>query len=262
VFLKGCLLNCPWCANPETISRNSEIIYDDTLCIKKNNVCIFNIKCPALGKRPLEYIQCPANAISIFGNNYSNDDIFDLVIKDKIFYNKHGGITFSGGEPFLQLINAIPLLEKIRSLNINLCVETSLYFPPEYLIDPGKYFDIFYVDLKILSKKEAREIIKGDIELFLNNLDILFSFTHNVIYRIPLVENITATYDNLNKIDEVIKKYRPIKVEYFNIHNMAERKYKLLNKKMPTFSNVSMEFINSLTDVLDNLNIDYFFLKI
>ena len=72
VFLKGCSLKCPWCANPECIS--SEIQGE-------------------------------------FGYDISLEELEKEILKDEPYYKTGGGVTFSGGEPLLQIKNYEELLK-------------------------------------------------------------------------------------------------------------------------------------------------------
>jgi pyruvate formate lyase activating enzyme len=262
VFLKGCMLHCPWCANPETISGLPEYYYDDNLCVMRDAYCICNPTCPILVHAPIENAQCPTGAISIFGTYYSDNDLYDALIKDICYYRDGGGITFSGGEPFLQLHTGIDLLKRLRSDTIHLCTETSLFAPAEYFCEACGYFDLFYVDIKILSEHECRKILGGDINIFFKNLATLFSITNQVIFRVPLVDTITGTKNNVAAIINLCTEYKPLRVEYFDIHGMAERKYRLLNKKIPMFETSSDTTKQYIKNALSNIHIESYHLKI
>lgn len=38
VFLKGCSLCCPWCCNPETITREDAFYIDNSKCLKYQGI--------------------------------------------------------------------------------------------------------------------------------------------------------------------------------------------------------------------------------
>ena len=62
----------------------------------------------------------------------SIDEIMDIVLADKAFYeNSGGGITLSGGEPLVQYDFARGLLETCKKDGINTCVETSGFISHE-----------------------------------------------------------------------------------------------------------------------------------
>ena len=128
VFLKGCNLKCPWCCNPENID--------------------FEID-------------------KYFGEEINLEDLKKELLKDKEFYSLNNvGVTFSGGEPILQINKLIELLKELKSENINICFETALFINEKQLKLTIPYVDEFIVDIKILNNKLCRDIIGGDINLF------------------------------------------------------------------------------------------------
>ena len=54
VFLKGCPLSCPWCANPESQDANPEVSFRPAMCIGCG-------RCAA---------QCPEHAITLVDGKY------------------------------------------------------------------------------------------------------------------------------------------------------------------------------------------------
>lgn len=102
VFLKGCSIRCPWCSNPENINHQIEKYVKD-------------------GKE------------GFYGKEYSVDEVLKEVLKDKIFYEDNGGVTFSGGEALLYAKELLPLMEQIKQNNISIAVESSLFVPSSYL---------------------------------------------------------------------------------------------------------------------------------
>lgn len=232
VFLKGCNLKCPWCANPENIKYEKQ-----------------------------EYIK--DNEKGIFGKDIEIDELFDEVIKDKEYYIKSGGgVTLSGGESLLQCYDLLPLLKKLKENNINIVIESALMVPSEFLELIISYVDQFIIDVKILDEDMALEKIGGYSWFYYQNLDLLFKHNKVVTFRIPLVKNYTLEPTNIEKIIELLKKYRGSKVEVFKIHNLAESKYKSLGMEMPKFDNINDEEIDSICQKLKSNNIDVEVIKI
>lgn len=209
IFLKGCNLNCPWCCNPETINYNIEEYNENGL--KKE-----------------------------FGYDISNEKLEKEILKDKIYYSKNnGGVTFSGGEPLLQIKELEPLLKKLKEDNINICFETALQIPTNLLKIAIKYIDEIFIDIKILTK-EAEELINGNLKLYYENLKIISnSEIKDITFRIPLNKEYTLNEDNINRIAKIISEYPNYNIEIFKTHNLGEDKYKLLNKKLENFSDIT-----------------------
>jgi pyruvate formate lyase activating enzyme len=206
-------------------------------------------------------VRCLTHAVAAFGWEYTEDELFAVILNDALYYEINGGVTFSGGEPFLQLYQAPSLLHRLKEKNIHLCVETSLFVPMECFSPVCIYFDLFYVDLKVLTKDECKAMLGGNIDWFFKNLDVLFSMTNQVVYRIPLVGDVTTTDANFVEIKRVINEYKPLRVEYFDIHRMAEKKYKMLNRNIPVFEKVSVKIKGVLADMLLNNHVEGIYLE-
>lgn len=210
VFLKGCPLNCPWCSNPECISFD----IDDN-----------------------------------FGRDISLDDLEYEILKDQHYYKTGGGVTFSGGEPLLQIKQLEPLLKSLSSKKINICFETSLFVPKNLLNISTKYADEFIVDIKILTPDNSKTILGGDVTVYLNNLKLLDM--DKTTFRIP-VSDFILEESNVNLILELLNKYKPKNVEIFKIHDLAKKKYLIL-KKEQYFNEVSNESLNEFYSKINKL---------
>ena len=176
IFLKGCSLRCPWCSNPEN-----------------------------LNPYPEEYIKDGNRGI--YGKEYTIDEIFIEVMKDKDFYESNGGVTFSGGEALLQVERILPALKKFKENRITTAVETCLFVPTEKLEQALPYIDFFYVDMKIIDEQKCMETLKGDINLYKKNLELLCS-QKKIIIRIPVIGAYTDDEKNRNLVIEELKKYK------------------------------------------------------
>ena len=212
VFLKGCSIRCPWCSNPENINHQIERYVKD-------------------GKE------------GFYGKEYSVDEVLKEVLKDKIFYEDNGGVTFSGGEALLYAKELLPLMEQIKQNDISIAVESSLFVPSSYLEMVIPFVDYFYVDLKVMDK-ESSLLLKGNLDLFKSNLAILAkSKKFNV--RIPVICGYTDDEDNIRSIIDVIREYRASikKIELIKGHNLGDNKYVSLGKEIPQKAEVSDLFL-------------------
>lgn len=257
VFFKGCNLHCPWCANPENISSKIEWFCDNSKCFKSNGKCILDNDCPVISnKSDFSSYCCPAGAIKFFGTEYNGQALYEEVMKDvSYFHNSNGGVTFSGGEPLNHLCKIINILAKLRAENINLAVETSLYCKSENLNSVLNYIDCFYVDIKTLESDVFSNILGGNISVFFKNIDIIFNEGKKIVFRMPLVQDINTTEKNINLLRQFLSKYKPDRFEFFQLHNLAEEKYKKLNKEFTDFNKVPEKFKKLLIDICSDNNI-------
>lgn len=213
VFLKGCSLRCPWCSNPENLNPFSEPYTKD-------------------GKD------------GIYGKEFTVDEVYTEVMKDKNFYEPDGGVTFSGGEALLQAENILPLLKKFKEDGITSAVETCLFVPTKSLELIIPYIDFFYVDMKIMNERKCKDKINGNLELYKMNLDILCA-QKKVTVRIPVIGGDTDGDENRKLVIDEIKKHKDsiVKIEMLKEHNLGESKYKSLSLPIPEYIGVSDELM-------------------
>lgn len=256
VFLKGCALNCPWCANPENKKCEIQYYYDEDKCLK--NDCPMYLKCSSKDKKFTsdDEQKCLVGAISHYGNYMDENDILNIILKDKNYYNNNGGVTFSGGDPLLFSENIVSLIKEIKKNNISVCVESSLFVPQKNIINIIDDIDIFIIDIKILVKDECKKHLNNNIDIYFENLDYIYKHNKNIIFRIPLVEPFTYNSDNIEKIIYLLKKYNPIKVELFKIHNLAKKKYQTLGLMYDDFQKIEDEKIIGLKKKIESINIE------
>lgn len=230
LFLKGCNLHCPWCCNPENISFEPQIMKMND----KNIIC---------------------------GKWMSVDEIYDELAKDFLFY-EGGGVTFSGGEPLLQIELLVPLLKRLKDNDIHICVETALFIPKEILEIATKYVDLFIVDVKILDDRKCSDVIGGNINCFFSNIDLLTRNCVERIYRIPIIEGYTFTEENMEDLLRFIDINKPLKVEILQGHNLAKLKYRALGLAEPTCRSVSVDELLGFKEKIELLGVNTLILRI
>ena len=57
--------------------------------------------------------------------DYSVDEIFDEISRSRMMFFDGGGVTFTGGEACVQSEELVQLLKKIKSADINTCIESN-----------------------------------------------------------------------------------------------------------------------------------------
>ena len=167
VFLKGCPLSCCWCHNPEGITSEIELWYNEKLCIcceQCVNVCPSRALQVHSIKRPFIRINrqhchlhysccrtCPTGALQPTGREMSLPELMAEIEKDRLFYEMSGGgVTLTGGEPLYQPEFCQAILRSCKECNISTAMETSLYAAQPILDSVIAYVDHFLVDIKLL----------------------------------------------------------------------------------------------------------------
>lgn len=221
VFLKGCSLRCPWCSNPENLKPSPEPYMKDGVS-------------------------------GIYGKYMDPEALIRECLKDKGFYEGSlsrdqwkissaeqidklpGGVTFSGGECLLQMDRLTPVIERLHEENVHVAVETALFVSPRMVELAIQHIDFFYVDMKILRPDRCKEVEKGDLKLYLENLNTLLSEEDEkripVVIRVPVIGEYTDDPMNREAVKKLLTKHRNgiLKVELIKEHNLGELKYNSL----------------------------------
>ena len=207
VFFKGCNLRCAWCHNPE-------------------------------GQSPLSETMRGTNQSTVCGKEYTVDEVFKTVCKDKRFYESAGGgVTFSGGECMLQIDFLTEILKRCKKNGIHTAVDTAGHVPYERFEQILPYTDLFLYDVKCFDSEKHRHYTGVGNELILENLKRLLATDVPVWIRIPIIPTVNDTAEELQRIKALISSCgTPEKIEHLPYHAMGEHKYAALGKKTPHFS--------------------------
>ena len=168
VFFKGCPLACLWCHNPEGLSVKPQIVYYRQRCVgckKCVSLCAAGALSPRDGGISLDAGKCrlcgrcaencPAEALEKVGRSVTAAEVVAEAEKDRIFYEESGGgVTFSGGEPFLQADFLRECLTLAKTQGLHTAVETSGFAPREAVEKAAPYVDLFLFDVKHIRAAE------------------------------------------------------------------------------------------------------------
>lgn len=256
VFFKGCNLKCAWCHNPESQSPKPQVMYYKdkcTGCGKCKEVCPNGLtQCELCGK--CEMI-CPQNARKISGKEYTSDEIFEEIAKDKPFYdNSDGGVTFSGGECMLQLDFLCEILKKCKENGINTAVDTagSVLFSSFEKILP--YTDLFLYDFKSIDNIIHKKYVGMGNDLILDNLKKLLENKNRLWVRMPLIPGVNDKKEDIQKAADFFLKYGiPEKIELLPYHSMGENKYRAIGREPTVFEVPDKEKMNELKRIIDDI---------
>lgn len=244
VFLKGCSLHCPWCSNPENIIS-----------------------------KPQHYMKDGRERI--YGEYITQEDLLKECLKDRGFYDGKlvsplawsniqpsdiellpGGVTFSGGEALLQIGALSTVCRQLKEEKVHIAVETCLFCTSGQIQMAIGLIDLFYVDVKIMDKLQCSLVEKGNLEIFLSNLDLLMKSDKNVIIRVPVIGTYTDEPRNRQAIKELLNKYkdRILKIELIKEHNLGESKYRSLGWKVH-YNGVKDELMDQYKEELASLGL-------
>ena len=245
VFFKGCPLSCWWCHNPESIALNPELSYRKNKC-KACFTCVDTCpenaiskrkKCISIDREKCTLCEvcvhaCPSGALEIIGKKMTIKEVMKEIEKDIPFYDEsNGGVTFSGGEPLMQVDFLNSLLEKCKAMDIHTAVDTSGFASFEIIDRIIDKVDLFLYDLKIIDDEKHKKYTGVSNEQILNNLKRLTQKDSNINIRIPLIPGINNSEDDINKFAQFILSLKTIgKINLLSYHQGGKAKRNRMNK--------------------------------
>lgn len=251
VFLKGCPLRCKWCHNPETQKVEKELLYYHTKCIGcrscetlcPNGAHVFNDrhlidreKCKVCGNCAKA---CPTGALEISATETSVSEILSVVEKDRAFYGKDGGITLSGGEPFMQSEAVIDLLEECKSRGISTAVETCGFADRETLKKAASLVDLFLWDLKDTNDERHKKYTGVSNKKIIENLETFGRLGAKIRLRCIIVSGVNTDEEHYSNVAKIVRSsqgidavelipyhaYGGVKAEFIGLENNSNNKW-------------------------------------
>lgn len=221
VFLKGCPLRCLWCGNPESISPDPLLSYLPDRCIACG-ACVPVCEPKALsadtdGRAVLERArctncghcaaQCDAKALEMVGRTVTVDEVLDVVLRDRDYFEASGGgMTLSGGDPLEQPDFAEALLAKAKAAGLHCCVETAGHAGWSALEGILDVVDLWLYDYKETDPVRHLKYTGVSNSLILVNLRRLHAAGAEILLRCPMIPQHNARTDHLDGIADLARK--------------------------------------------------------
>ncbi len=271
IFFAGCPLRCQWCSNPESQTKFNKIAYYKKTCTKCGRckqVCPQNIdinlndpiqrqKCEACG---ICINPCPTNSRKNLIYRYNGEEILNKIEKQEIFYRySGGGVTFSGGEPTLQVDMLRKLTNKLYDKAIDLTIETSGYFNFDEVKDILKKQNLIFVDIKHMDHEKHRLHTGIGNKKVLNNISRLNELKVPIVVRIPVIHGVNSDIENIKETAKFVKdNIDSPKIELLPYHSLGDAKYEALGwKKQPAkYKTPYEQHLKELYRIIENRGIE------
>lgn len=247
VFLKGCPLHCPWCANPESQRPEPQLLFFASHCVGCGG-CV--VACPQAarkleaGKTVADASRCavcgrcaaicPQNALKLSGQETEEEIILAEVLRDRDYYDASGGgLTVSGGEPLRQAAGVKRLFTLAKEAGIATAVETCGVFRTEALDELSGLVDLFLFDVKSGNPEKLKRVTGADLELVKCNLRKAVETAKDVIARVPVIPGFNHDEVSIREILTEIREAGVSKVDFLPYHTLGKHKYAALSREYP-----------------------------
>lgn len=202
VFLKGCVLHCRWCCNPE--SQSYEI---ETMMVQGEP--------------------------KIIGEDTTVGEVMKTVEKDRTYYRRTGGgLTLSGGESLCQPEFARDMLRATHEAGITTAMESMGCADYSVIEEILPYLDQYLLDIKHMNSKKHEEFTGRGNELMLENAKkIAASGMTELSIRIPVIPGFNDTPEEIRDIAVFTRELGHVKrLHLLPYHRLGQDKYDGLNR--------------------------------
>lgn len=246
VFLKGCPLRCDWCGNPETQRYVPEIMVTAAKCNgcgKCVSVCsneaikLIDRKVSVRFHRCLNCLQCTEvcmeGAIRKAGTRYTPQELYEAVSRDREFYGRRGGVTFTGGEPLSQWEFLLPVLKMLKEDETGVCMDTTGYVDWSVLETVADYVTIFLYDVKNLDSQRHLDATGVQNELILENLRKLAASGARIWLRAPIIPGYNDSDLQVRNLACLAHELDVERLCLLPYHTLGSEKYRQLGREYP-----------------------------
>jgi pyruvate formate lyase activating enzyme len=179
--------------------------------------------------------QCPNAAIELKGNKMPVEKLAALLVKDKAYFGRDGGITLSGGEAMIQHEAALALARGLKAEGINIAIDTAGCYDFRLLEAMLPFIDLVLYDVKIFDGETHKRILGADNSIILENYKSLMKCNASVWVRTPVIKDATDSEENIAAIGRFIAsvgaetKNMPERWELCAFNNLCRDKYERLD---------------------------------
>lgn len=165
--------------------------------------------------------------------NYTPEELVERILRNKNYFIRKGGVTFSGGEPLLQSKFIIEVAKILKGEHIHIALDTAGVGNGDYE-EVLKYVDLVILDIKHTDKQGYLDLTGQEIAESLKFIEALNRSGKSVWIRQVVVPGIM---DNEKYLDSLIETLRQIKhierIDFLPYHKLGSEKYEVLGIKNP-----------------------------
>jgi len=193
----------------------------------------------------------------------SVSEVMSEILRDQLFYEESdGGVTFSGGEPFMQPEFLVDLLSECKKEELHTIIDTSGLTSWSTLEKTVPLTNLYLYDLKLMDADLHRQHTGVSNSIILENLKSLSFVGANLRIRLALIGGITDTDSNLNEVADFLNNLphsHPLDLLPYNL--FASSKYARMGKslELPTQHEQTKDELKRIADFFKDLGINAYY---
>lgn len=175
--------------------------------------------------------------------NITVEELVEKILKNKPYFKRNqGGVTFSGGEPLLQVPFLIEVCKRLKENGIHIALDTAGVGDNSYK-ELLPFIDLVIFDVKAILEHDY-EVMTGysNIRKSLEFLDECQKQNKKMWIRQVIVPEINDNKEYIESLKKFLKPLKNIeKVELLPFHTMGFEKYKKLGIQNPLEDTKALE---------------------
>lgn len=182
---------------------------------------------------------CPSKATEAIRTDWSVEELFDTINRDRAFLLNGGGVTLSGGEPALQWPFVSKLLQYCQQEELHTALDTCGAVAPKALDALLPDCNLILFDLKIMDPESHKQWTGQNNLQILENVRAIARHIRSgnklkLWIRTPLIPGATASEENIEAIGNFIREKLSGAVDRWELcsfNNLCADKYHRLGSR-------------------------------
>ena len=202
VFLKGCVLRCKWCCNPESQE--------------------YKIQTMLVQGKP-----------KTIGQDISVREVLEIVERDRTYYRRsNGGMTLSGGESLCQPDFCEALLRGAKERGLTTAMESMGCAEWSVIERILPHLDTYLMDIKHTDPVKHKQFTGRSNEMMLENAKkIAASGLTELVVRVPVIPTFNCTEEEIGSIARFSATLPGVmKMHLLPYHRLGQDKYEGLGR--------------------------------
>lgn len=164
------------------------------------------------------------------GKEETTEDLIKDIVKYKTFMNASGGgVTVSGGEPFVQAAFLKDLLMKCKENGLHTTVDTSGYVSLDVADPVLDYTDLVLLDIKSFNPNAFKDLTGVELDRTLAFAKHLEERNIPIWIRYVLVPNLTDNEEDIEGLAKFLTTLKNVeRIDILPFHKMGEYKWEQL----------------------------------